>query len=1182
MTVDQVDATVSAVQNPSQVEFPEKDLHPSQQGEAAEEEPRPIEILEVEVILPHEPHKIKVPVALTETLQDIRQSILENPFTYYHSCFYLEHNGVRLNDYRELATIPGLKECAQLKLREDLYTERESRIHILRLRELLKGYQPPCGKYGYDEGLSVFHAIAPSPNPLVKKKKKSERSPESLTATSFEGFNFEETTAALSTYYPADAVTVPPKCLRQLTMSGWNPVTPARRLAGDLLYLTVTTIENKVFEITSSTNGYFVNNSTTETFDPSRKAPIHNMKAHSLIHLLQHLSPAFRTNMAKIQQHLLSTDILQLIQGASTHVNYPWLTTPRTPAYDACRPCEAQLTAGADDSLHDWNEDIQSQRELPRETLQDRILRDRLLNKVYTDFFDACVQAAYSVAEGNLPAVNPNEPAESHMFVHNNLFISKTFDGLNQFDRYGGEAAAYVAASKDVIGVRLLNQLDLEGIYTMGSCLVDYRGERYVVQCVIPGLFRMQELVQYGTTDLGVNILNNKKFHELTAKLAEMLHLAPHEVKDTAGRSFTLNTSLDVKGICGAEGRHYLVDLHRLNPVDIAFQEAECVEREGFKAYPHRMTLLRRELVEIFYASKLKAWREERLRSAQAQADGCQKDASRPAVDEVEFDYRLNPDVFTELCAVRDPVGEERVRECSNYIGSVILPTFIKEIAAHILSAVDSSTLTKVLHARGINMRYLGKIYQLLSEENAGSAATKLVFLSEMVLRSCKFLLRRILREAPGAASSDCVAHFFNCLFASADDAPQPTLQLECAYTALTPASLRDSLLETVATRFRYAITADELKRVPRLSLLRELCIVVGVQLLARDYRLDGPLEAPCLNGASHQQAPPARFRPSDIIALLPRLKHTLPTLSYPEELLETGRQTMAQGQRQLGLDYLSEAVAIFEQVLGHISPDTAQCYSNIATVHYHLSDFKSAEAFQKKAVIGYERCLGLDHPDTLQALIQYGFYLNGAGRVEDSLKVIRFALDKWYPLYGESNLDIAYANHNLGMIFQKWDHHELSLKCIQRACKIYETLLGTRHITTAGCYSSLARAHHFLCDYKSAIASEKVANAIYSEVLGTDNIATLRSSKALHDFTSNAVYLAREAALEKSPEFRELKLRVQATLRREQARRDAEPAPANLGHLSVDDLVEFIDGKAAKPNKPKGRRNKKKAVATK
>ncbi|KAJ9068912.1 Intracellular distribution of mitochondria [Entomophthora muscae] len=597
MSVDQIVAPASAVEKQPPAQDVEKVSTEVAQQEAPEEESQQIEILEVEVALPHEPYKIKVPVALTETLQDIRQSIIENPFTYFYSCFYLEHEGVRLNDYHELAAIADFKEKPQLKLKEDVYSERESRIHILRLRELLKGYHQPCGRYGYDEGLSVFHAIAPSSTASKKKKKKAEKSPETVTTTSFEEYNFEETLASLRNYSPADSIVTPPKCLRLMTLSGWNPVTPARKLAGDLLYLTVTTVENKVFEITSSASGYFVNNSTSETFDPSRKAPIHNMQAHSLIHLLQYLSPGFRTNISKIQQALLASDMLQLIQAPTCQISHPWIVTPRTPAHDACRPCEAFLATGsnADESLHDWNEELQSQRELPRTTLQERILRDRMLNKLYVDFFDACAQAAYGVAEGNIPALNPNEPEDSHMFVHNNLFISKTFDGLNQFDKYGGEEAAYVAASKDIIGVRLLNQLDLEGLYTMGSCLVDYRGERYVVQCVIPGLFRMQELIQYGTTDLGVTIFADEKFQELTAKLVDALHLSPHEVKDGNGKTFTLNTSLDVKGICGAEGRHYLVDLHRLNPVDIVFQEAECIEREGFKAYPHKMTLLRRE-----------------------------------------------------------------------------------------------------------------------------------------------------------------------------------------------------------------------------------------------------------------------------------------------------------------------------------------------------------------------------------------------------------------------------------------------------------------------------------------------------------------------------------------------------------------------------------------------------------
>ncbi|KAJ9068913.1 Intracellular distribution of mitochondria [Entomophthora muscae] len=475
-------------------------------------------------------------------------------------------------------------------------------------------------------------------------------------------------------------------------------------------------------------------------------------------------------------------------------------------------------------------------------------------------------------------------------------------------------------------------------------------------------------------------------------------------------------------------------------------------------------------------------------------------------------------------------------------------------------------------------MRYLGKIYEMLEkEDDTKLASPKKVFLSEMVLRSCKFLIRRFLRQIPGTAASDCIAHFLNCLFASPDDVPQPTVQCGHSYASLTPTLLKESLIETVATRFRYSMTAEQLDSVPRLGLLRELCIVIGVQLLARDYCLSGPLsEAPRMNGAGPSSI--NRFKPSDILALLPKVKHTLPPLTYPEELLETGRQTIAQGQRQLGLEYLSESVTIFEQVFGPITPETAQCYSNVATVQYHINDAKAAVEYQKKAVVSYERCMGLDHPETLQALIQYGFYLNGAGRIEDSLKVIRFALDKWYPLYGELNLDIAYANHNLGMMFQKLNLHEMALKFFKKACKVYETLFGTKHISTAGCYSSMARAQNYLHDYKAAIALEKLVNQVYTEVLGADNVNTIRSSQALQDYTSNAVYSAREIALVKSPKFHELKLRVQEVIKQEQEKLEAEAAAANLGHLPVDDLVKFIDGK--KPKSPKSKRNKKKSSA--
>jgi len=60
--------------------------------------------------------------------------------------------------------------------------------------------------------------------------------------------------------------------------------------------------------------------------------------------------------------------------------------------------------------------------------------------------------------------------------------------------------------------------------------------------------------------------------------------------------------------LVGDDGRRYLFDLYRLNPVDIEFLENECKPREdsSMPAYPHKMTLLRPELMEVFWDHKLR------------------------------------------------------------------------------------------------------------------------------------------------------------------------------------------------------------------------------------------------------------------------------------------------------------------------------------------------------------------------------------------------------------------------------------------------------------------------------------------------------------------------------------------------------------------------------------------------
>jgi len=95
------------------------------------------EVFQLTVVLPREPHKIQIIVSSQEAIHDVRQSIIELPGTFQYSCFHLEHKGERINDFVQISEVPGLTAESELHLIEDPYTEKEARIHIVRVRELI-------------------------------------------------------------------------------------------------------------------------------------------------------------------------------------------------------------------------------------------------------------------------------------------------------------------------------------------------------------------------------------------------------------------------------------------------------------------------------------------------------------------------------------------------------------------------------------------------------------------------------------------------------------------------------------------------------------------------------------------------------------------------------------------------------------------------------------------------------------------------------------------------------------------------------------------------------------------------------------------------------------------------------------------------------------------------------------
>ncbi|CAG8576150.1 4474_t:CDS:10 [Ambispora gerdemannii] len=1071
--------------------------------------------------LPNSPLKTYVFANSSELVQEIRQFIIESPETFSHTCFFLSWKGKRLNDYKELQE-EGITQDCELDLVEDAYTEREARIHIIHLREILAGpFKQDPSSIGLDSGLSFLSAVTQSnekssntnqTNGKFVKKPEDESLADQSLKTPFTGYEFGN--PSLAKFIPDNFQRIPIKCLGSLHLSGWNPVPFERRTRGDLLYLSVTTIEGDTRHITACVKGFYINKSTNTHFDPSPHSELEKFQAHSLITLLQKISPSFQRNFKALQEYIGRFHVFETIPVNNCLPAYSWMVKPTKHTHDLSRADELYLNYGTDavDSLRDWNDEFQTQREYPRADLKDRVLRERLLNKIQADFTDSAVKGAISVVNGNAVPFNPRDPEEEHMYVYNNIFFSKAFDTRGNFANLGGNDAAHVATGKDLEGIRKMNSIDIEGLYTLGCVVVDYKGTRIVAQTIVPGIFRRQDdSIIYGFFDNGRDeprLCSDPQFHEILRKAAKALHIAEHSVSDAKGNTVNLYTSLETKGLMGDDGRRYLFDLYRLNPIDIEFQEKECSSKEGndIPPYPHKLTLLRPELIEFFWENKCRAWAKEKRLNKQ-ELEGLEKNnLTDDQAENDEFDLALNADAFTdykqpagEEHGAKKAVDEENVRSASKFLRDTMIPTLMVEFATFSSSPIDGASLTKAMHRRGINMRYLGVIASMASDsQDKNMEHIKHLATHEIIVRSTKRILRDLLRDVPHVAIQHCVTHFLNCLLGTSyNPKPQPTLPTDqligehrrYLYFKMTPESLVQQIRDIALLHFRYQLSEDFVEKdVRKLPLLREICLRNGIQLISQVYHFT---KKKSHKKDSKNKKRPTTFLPEDVLNLLPTVKQANTKCTFAEEAFEAGKLMIAQSQRETGGELLLQSLSLYEQSYGFLHPETAKCYSALAMFFYHNEELEFALEFQKKAVVSLERTCGVDSYEAVHSYLHLGLFEHAAGHTELGLCYTRHAMQYWEIIYGPFHPDGATAD---------------------RAKDTQECVFGQEHVLTGESYHILAKALALAGDFKGALNAEKSAYKIFLSTLGADHLKTKETEFLLKEWTSSAVQTAKMA----------------------------------------------------------------------
>lgn len=557
---------------------------------------------------------LSIQVSALELVQEIHQLLMDREDTSHRTCFSLQLENVTLDNFAELKNIEGLSEGSVVRVVEEPYTMREARIHVRHVRDLLKSMDPADAYNGMDcYSLTFLHSITSGDlleQQQQQQQQKKKSRPDSVDCTPPEYIMPGTKDRPLMPLQPGIKNAKGPPSLKVLTTSAWNPPPGPRKLHGDLMYLYVITMEDKRYHITACPRGFYINQSTEESFNPRPDSPSH--LCHSLIDLLSQISPTFKRSFAAMQKKRTLRHPFERV--ATPYQIYTWAAPALDHTLDAIRAEDTfSSKLGYEEHIpgqtRDWNEELQTTRELSRKTLNDRLLRERAIFKVHSDFVTAATRGAMAVIDGNVMAINPGEDGKMQMFIWNNIFFSLGFDVRDHYKELGGDAAAFVAPRNDLHGVRVYSAVDVEGLYTLGTVIIDYRGYRVTAQSIIPGILEreQEQSVVYGSIDFGKTVLGHPKYLELLNKAGQQLKILPHSVLNDKGEAIAICSSVECKGIIGNDGRHYILDLLRTFPPDVNFLKNLDVEvnREvaamGFPIeHKHKLGCLRQELLDAF------------------------------------------------------------------------------------------------------------------------------------------------------------------------------------------------------------------------------------------------------------------------------------------------------------------------------------------------------------------------------------------------------------------------------------------------------------------------------------------------------------------------------------------------------------------------------------------------------
>ena len=199
-------------------------------------------------------------------------------------------------------------------------------------------------------------------------------------------------------------------------------------------------------------------------------------------------------------------------------------------------------------------------------------------------------------------------------------------------------------------------------------------------------------------------------------------------------------------------------------------------------------------------------------------------------------------------------------------------------------------------------------------------------------------------------------------------------------------------------------------------------------------------------------------------------------------------------GDFKLALQYSKTALRAKKTPLWFLHSITAvpvaTSYSSLATIYYHMSQYRKALQCAHKALIIQEKFLGMDDIETVTSLSILSVIYRETGNVKEAFRYEERALSQKINAFGENHISTATSFSNLSALYQDVGDSEQALRYAKKAMEIEKEHWGENHSSIAITFSNLSAIYYEMGDYELAVQYSQKSLEIRTALLGKDNVA--------------------------------------------------------------------------------------------